>query len=82
MRAFKDISIFGYELLWNHISFDAQAFVRLKTGTWRRKQRGLQCYQSQILLKRPYFEKEFIMSWARMRGLPGQRRPGRRHSRS
>jgi LmbE family N-acetylglucosaminyl deacetylase len=69
LRAFKDISVLGYELLWNHISFDAQAFVRLEERHVESKQRGLQCYQSQILLKRPYFEKEFIMSWARMRGL-------------
>lgn len=69
LRAFKDITLFGYELPWNHIEFSAQAFVVLQEKHIQKKWEALQQYQTQIELKRPYFTYEFIESLARIRGI-------------
>lgn len=68
LRAFKDISLWGYELPWNHIRFTANGFVTLQEAHLEAKWAALQAYQSQIDLGRPYFEKEFVWSLARIRG--------------
>lgn len=68
MRAFRDTSILGYELPWNHVTFSAQAFVVLERRHLDLKWRALQAYRSQLELRRPYFCKEFIDSLARVRG--------------
>ena len=68
LRAFKDISVIGYELPWNHIHFSAQAFVVLQERHLDAKWNSMQKYKSQIILKRPYFTREFIDSLARVRG--------------
>ncbi len=68
VRAFKRITLWGYELPWNHISFSAQAFVTLDRRHLERKWQALLAYQSQIDLKRGYFTKEFIEGLARVRG--------------
>jgi N-acetylglucosamine malate deacetylase 1 len=69
LRAFKDVTVWGYELPWNHITYSAQAFVVLQRRHIDSKWRALQSYQSQIQLKRPYFEQEFVIGMARMRGV-------------
>lgn len=69
VRAFKEITVLGYELPWNHVSFRAQAFVSLGIGDVERKWNALECYRSQIEMERPYFSWEFISSLARVRGL-------------
>lgn len=69
MRAFRDASILGYELPWNHVTFSAQAFAVLEHRHLERKWEALQAYRSQLELHRPYFSKEFIMSLARVRGV-------------
>lgn len=68
MRAFRDASILGYELPWNHVTFSAQAFVVLERRHLDLKWKALQAYRSQLELRRPYFCKEFIDSLARVRG--------------
>jgi LmbE family N-acetylglucosaminyl deacetylase len=68
LRAFKDLSVLGYELPWNHITFSVQAFVELEGRHLERKWEALQAYRSQIELKRSYFTKEFISGLASVRG--------------
>ncbi len=68
-RAFKDMTIWGYELPWNHITFSAQAFVELEPRHLDTKIEILRHYQSQIELGRPYFDRSFVESLARVRGL-------------
>jgi LmbE family N-acetylglucosaminyl deacetylase len=70
IRAFKkSSSIISYELPWNHIEFNTQLFVRLERTHIERKFQLLQKYHSQTMLQKPYFEKEFIFGWAKMRGV-------------
>jgi len=68
VRAFKRITLWGYELPWNHITFAAQAFVHLEARHLERKWDALQAYESQLALKRAYFAREFIEGLARVRG--------------
>jgi LmbE family N-acetylglucosaminyl deacetylase len=69
LRAFKDISVLGYELSWNHISFSAQAFVVLDKGHLERKWQALQCYRSQLGMGRLYMTRKYIEGIARVRGV-------------
>lgn len=69
LRAFKDRTIWGYELPWNHISFNAQGFIKVELRHIENKWLALQEYKSQIVKKRPYFEKTFIEGVAKMRGV-------------
>ncbi len=70
LRAFKNsASIISYELPWNHVKFDAQLFIRLTQKEIERKIELLKNYRSQIELGRPYFKEDFIVGWARMRGV-------------
>lgn len=68
LRAFRDLSVLGYELTWNHVSFAAQAFVALQQRHIDLKWQALQVYESQFDLSRPYFSREFVESLARVRG--------------
>jgi N-acetylglucosamine malate deacetylase 1 len=68
VRAFKDITIWGYELPWNHVTFSAHAFMRLDVRHLERKWEALECYRSQIDLGRTYFSWDFISGLARVRG--------------
>jgi LmbE family N-acetylglucosaminyl deacetylase len=68
VRAFKDVTLWGYELPWNHITFSANAFVELEREHVDRKWAALQTYESQIELQRTYFCREFIYGLARVRG--------------
>lgn len=69
LRTFKDLTVWGYELPWNHINFPAQAFVSLKPCHLETKWRALQAYKSQLKLERPYFCRSFIEGLARVRGI-------------
>jgi len=69
MRAFKHLTVLGYELPWNNITFDAQAFMSLERKHIDIKFNTMQCYESQTALGRTYFEREFLEGWARMRGI-------------
>lgn len=69
LRAFRDITLWGYELPWNQITFSTQAFVRLERRHIQKKCEALQAYKSQLRLLRPYFSIEFIEGLARLRGV-------------
>ena len=69
LRAFKDVTVWGYELPWNHIEFKTNAFVTINRRHLEMKWELLQCYRSQLALKRPYFSMEFIEGLARVRGV-------------
>jgi LmbE family N-acetylglucosaminyl deacetylase len=69
LRAFKEITVWGYELPWNHITFPAQAFVTLEDRHLETKWNALQAYASQLEKGRRYFERDFIVGLARVRGV-------------
>lgn len=69
VRAFKELTVLGYELPWNHIDFSAQAFFGLERRHVDAKLAALRQYASQIQLQRPYFTAEFIEGLARVRGV-------------
>lgn len=66
VRAFKTISILGYELPWNNLSFETRAFVELSPGQMQKKLAALACYESQQ--HRTYLNEEFLTGLARTRG--------------
>jgi len=68
LRAFKEITVWGYELPWNHITFSAQAFVTLEKKHLDKKWGALQLYESQFAKQRGYFSEEFIYGLAKVRG--------------
>ena len=68
LRAFKDRTVMGYELPWNHIHFDANAFVTLERRHVDAKWNALCSYRTQLDLGRPYFKREFIEGLALVRG--------------
>lgn len=63
LRAFKNTTILGYELIWNNLSFDTQCFVRLSKENIDKKVAALKEYHSQG--KRDYLSEEFIYSLAK-----------------
>ncbi len=66
LRAFKTVTVLGYELPWNNLSFDYRHFCILTHAHVQTKVAALRCYQSQQ--HRPYTQEDFIWSWARTRG--------------
>lgn len=69
IRAYKNSSIWGYELPWNQLQFATQAFVTLKQHHIDIKWEMMTTYKSQFQKKRPYFTKEFMEGLARVRGV-------------
>lgn len=69
VRAFKNVSIFGYELPWNHFHFESNAFIEVSADDMESKLKALRCYSSQVEKGRGYFDSEFITGLARVRGL-------------
>lgn len=67
VRAFKNTTILGYELIWNNLSFDTQCFIRLEKQDIEMKIKALEEYHSQG--KRNYLSKDFIYSLAKTRGV-------------
>lgn len=62
IRAFKtNASIIGYEMPWNHITFSTNLFIRLQKHHVEKKFDILQNYQSQLIKRKDYFSKEFIL---------------------
>lgn len=68
MRCFKDLSVWGYELPWNSMALNSQAFVRLEPCHLQAKLLALQQYRTQFELGRPYFQREFVEGLAHVRG--------------
>jgi len=67
LRAFKKISILGYELPWNNYIFNTDVFIPLKEKHLLKKIKALSCYKSQ--LGRFYMSGDFIKSLAKTRGV-------------
>ena len=65
----RDASIIGYEMPWSNLVFSPQLLVVLTEKQLEEKWRILSSYESQFILQRKYFSKEFIFGWARMRGV-------------
>ena len=68
LRAFKDNTILGYELPWNHVTFSTQAFIVVEEHHLNKKYLALNEYKSQMELERPYFTRDFLFGLARVRG--------------
>lgn len=67
LRAFKNTTILGYELIWNNLTFDTTCFVSLEKGHLEKKCTALSEYKSQGI--RSYMSEEFIFSLAKSRGV-------------
>lgn len=66
IRAFKNTTIFGYELLWNNLSVSHDAFITLSAEQLEKKIAALKCYKSQD--GRSYVNENYIRSLATVRG--------------
>lgn len=67
VRAFKNTTILGYELIWNNLSFDTTCFIKLTASQVENKVAALSCYESQS--ERVYMQRDFIFSLAKTRGV-------------
>lgn len=67
IRAFKNKTIFSYEMPWNNLSITTSAFVKLSQEQVTNKINALACYKTQAF--RPYSRPEFIRSLAVTRGV-------------
>lgn len=65
-RAFKHTSILGYELPWNNLTFETNAFAALDPRHLEAKLNALSCYRSQA--GRIYSDRDFVEGLARTRG--------------
>ena len=66
LRAFKNTTILGYELIWNNLKFNTTSYVELKSQHIEKKIDALKEYKSQS--NKNYFNEEFIKSLAKTRG--------------
>ena len=67
LRAFKNTTILGYELIWNNLTFNTTSFVKLDKKHIQAKCNALKEYKSQD--GRDYMSEEFIFALARARGV-------------
>ena len=67
LRAFKNNSILGYELIWNNLTFNTTSFIKLEKRHIEKKVKALSEYKSQGI--RDYMSKDFIYSLAKTRGV-------------
>lgn len=67
LRAFKTVSILGYEMPWNNIAFNTRAFNVLTEDDISQKVLALNEYKTQA--GRPYFNDTFIRALATTRGV-------------
>ncbi len=67
IRAFKTKSIFSYELIWNNLSFNTDAYICLDERHINKKIDALKEYKSQGF--RDYLSADFIRSLAIARGV-------------
>jgi LmbE family N-acetylglucosaminyl deacetylase len=66
IRAFKNISIFGYELIWNNLKLNNNMFVKLNEEHIYNKISAIDKYESQKF--RNYISSDYIKSLAHVRG--------------
>lgn len=67
IRAFKNSTIYCYEMPWNNFTFNTTAFHVLEDRHIDTKVKALKEYKSQQ--KRPYVNEDFIKSLAHTRGI-------------
>ncbi|OFY18575.1 MAG: LmbE family protein [Bacteroidetes bacterium GWF2_33_38] len=67
LRAFKDKTILGYELIWNNLTFDTTSFVKLKQHHVQQKCNAIKEYKTQST--KEYVKENLIYSQAQTRGL-------------
>lgn len=67
LRAFKNTTLLGYELIWNNLNFNTQGFIKLEKRHIEAKIEALKEYKSQG--SRDYLSDEFIYSMAKVRGV-------------
>ncbi len=67
LRAFKRTTVLGYEIPWNTLNFNYQAYVELERRHVERKVAALGRYESQQ--HRNYANPEYIWNLARTRGI-------------
>ena len=67
LRAFKNTTVLGYELIWNNLTFNTTSFVKLDNKHIKAKCQALKEYKSQD--GRDYMSEEFIFSLAHTRGV-------------
>lgn len=67
VRAFKNVTVLGYELIWNNLSFNTQCFFQLSKENIDAKISALAEYRSQGL--RNYLSPDFVYSLAKTRGV-------------
>ena len=67
LRAFKRTTVLGYEIPWNNLNFDYQAYVALERSHLERKVAALGKYASQQ--HRNYADPEYITNVARTHGI-------------
>ena len=67
LRAYKQATIFSYEMPWNNLMLETSSFMVLEERHLRKKIEALACYRTQA--SRPYADEEFIRSLARVRGV-------------
>ena len=67
LRAFKNCSLLGYELPWNHPSFKSPFFINLSAADIAKKAEALKEYKSQT--HRNYMQEDFTRSLAKVRGV-------------
>jgi len=66
-RAFKKISVLGYELPWNNLTFNTEGFVVLEEKYVLKKIEALSYYKSQS--DKFYMSEDFVRSLAKTRGV-------------
>lgn len=67
LRAFRKSTILGFEMPWDNISFNTQAFVPLTEENIQQKIKAIDCYKSQK--HRPYLIEDCIRGLANTRGM-------------
>lgn len=67
LRAFKNTTVLGYELIWNNLTFNTTSFIKLQNHHIKQKALALKEYISQD--GRNYMSDEFIFSLAKTRGV-------------
>lgn len=69
VRAFKEITLMGYELPWNNINFPAVGFFAVEEKHLALKCKALSVYRTQLSMAKAYFKTEFIKGLACVRGV-------------
>jgi LmbE family N-acetylglucosaminyl deacetylase len=66
-RAFKKVTMLGYEMPWNNLNFNTISFIFLEERHLEKKVKALKCYKSQ--LGKNYVTEDFMRSLALIRGV-------------